>query len=124
MGHEVLGRSDRGQIDGALDPFFHAAHVFAQHAQAPEHVGAGGGEFPARLGQEDAFPDLLDQGQADALLEALHLDRDGGLGKVQFFGGPREAHGFRKAREDAQLVQGDVSQFHGSIIYPSLSKSC
>jgi hypothetical protein len=65
-------------------------------------------EFIAEFGQKDLLSQLLEQWQADGVLQLLDLHRHGRLGQVQFTGGPGEAQVPGHGLEDFQLAEGNI----------------
>ncbi len=80
-----------------------------------------GVNFVASLGEGDLAPNTFQQGHCQLILQLFDLHRDRRLGKVKFFGGPRETAvaGYRGKR--AKLSECNVHKIKYKIYLYILS---
>src|SRR5262245_59287202 len=107
---EVLRRADDADAhDAARDSAVRRERLLGLPEEIA-HARCIDGQLPAGLGQMELLPDLLEQRNARALLELLHLDRDRGLREMQLARGLREAQVLGDEAPDAELAQRDALQ--------------
>src|SRR5208337_3416404 len=75
-----------------------------------EHVAAGRGDGPPRLGEKESFAGLLVQRQAKTLRKLLDLDGEGRRRHMHLLRRPGHLQMARERGEEPQLVKRDLPQ--------------
>ncbi len=111
---DVDARGGAGRdLDGAAPAAAQLFHDQTRLFQQAKDALAVAEQLAPRLRQMQGATDLLEERQADALLQRFDLQRDARLAEIEHGGGARVAALLSHGLEDVQLMEVDVH-----VIYP------